>query len=101
VPVTLCVLLTAAPGRESALVEYEDRVLALLPAHGARVLQRVRRTDDSQGPHEVHLLEFPSEAALDAYLADPARLALAATRDAAIAHTELLRVEVVDPGPRG
>jgi uncharacterized protein (DUF1330 family) len=97
VPVTLCVLLTATPGGEARLVEYEDRVLALLPAHGARVLQRVRVAERGDGPHEVHLLEFPSESALDAYLQDPARLALADQRDEAIARTELLRVTVVSP----
>jgi uncharacterized protein (DUF1330 family) len=101
VPVTLCVLLTPTPGGEARLVEYEDRVLALLPAHGGRVLSRVRRTGDGAGPYEVHVLDLPSEAALEAYLEDPARLALAGLRDLAIAHTELLRVEVVAADPQG
>jgi uncharacterized protein (DUF1330 family) len=98
--VTLCVLLTATAGNAAGLAEYEDTVLALLPAHGARVRERLRVVDRGDGPHEVHVLEFPSEAALDAYLADPARVALSERRDAAIAATELLRVEVVPPrGP--
>jgi uncharacterized protein (DUF1330 family) len=103
-PLTLCVLLTAVPGRERDLVEYEDRVLALLPAHGGRLLQRVRRSESGSGPYEVHVIEFESQAALDGYLADPDRAALAPLRDAAIAHTDLLPVQVVagpGPSPRG
>jgi hypothetical protein len=43
----------------------------------------------------VHLLEFPSEVALDAYMTDPERLALSQLRERAIARTALIRVEVV------
>lgn len=89
----LCVLLTAVPGSEQQLIEYEDQVLALLPAHGARVVQRVRATEDPSEPFEVHLLEFPSEDALDAYMHDPARVALQDLRDRAIAHTHVIPVE--------
>jgi uncharacterized protein (DUF1330 family) len=79
----MCVLLWAHPGQEEALAAYEDSVLGLLPDHGARVLDR-------GAPTEVQLLEFPSAAALDAYMNDPRRIALAADRDAAIARTEVL-----------
>lgn len=92
--VTLCVLLWAQPGQSDALVAYEDTVLQLLPAHGASVLQRVRSIDAPDGPDEVHVLRFPSEEALESYLADPRRAALAAQRDAAISRTQLLRVAV-------
>ena len=44
-PVTLCVMLTAQPGAAALLVEYEDQVLDLLPAHGGRLIQRVRTLD--------------------------------------------------------
>lgn len=99
---TLLVQLWAVAGGEQLLVDYEDQVLRLLPAHGAKVLQRVRTRELSDGPFEVHVLEFPSEAALDQYMADPDRLALAELRDRAIARTELLRVDVVpDERARG
>ena len=94
-PVTLLVQLWAVPGHEHLLVEYEDQVLPRLAPHGARILQRVRAADANHGPLEAHILEFPSEGALDAYMADPERLALADLRDRAIARTELVRVEVV------
>jgi uncharacterized protein (DUF1330 family) len=95
VPVTLCVLLTPVPGGAQRLAEYEDRVLALLPAHGGRLLSRVRAEDPESEPFEVHVIEFPTEGALEDYLEDPARQALRELRDAAIASTEILRVRAV------
>lgn len=91
----LCVLLWANPGNEAALVKYEDRVLQLLGDHGARVLQRVRSDGVDGRPLEVHVLEFPSQAALDSYMGDARRTELAGERDAAIARTDVLRVDLV------
>ena len=88
----LCCLLWSHPGRESALVEYEDRVLALLPEHGGILVSRARSDGADGHPLEVQLFEFPSQESLDAYLADPRRTALAADRDAAVAKTELMNV---------
>jgi uncharacterized protein (DUF1330 family) len=94
-PITLLVQLWAAPGNELLLVEYEDQVLGLLAPHGARILQRLRAIDAVDAPFETHVLEFPTEAALDDYLADPQRVALSELRARAIARTALVRVEVV------
>lgn len=91
----LCVLLWAKPGAEAALVSYEDRVLELLGDHGARVLQRVRGDGANGGPLEVHVLEFASQVALDNYMEDGRRMALAGEHEAAIARTEVLRVDLV------
>ena len=91
---TLCCLLWAHPGQESALVDYEDGVLALLPDHGATLVSRVRSDGADGHPLEVQLFKFPSQASLDAYLADPRRTALSANRDGAIARTELINVTV-------
>ena len=93
-PVELCVLLWAHPGHDAALVAYEDRVLALVPGHGGTVLQRARSTGEGH-PLEVQFYSFPSEAALQAYLADDRRVALAAERDRVVAKTELIRVSFV------
>lgn len=94
-PVELCVLLWAQPGHEDGLVAYEDRVLALVPAHGGAVLQRARSTGEAGHPLEVQFYRFPSEAALQAYLADDRRVALAAERDRVVARTEFIRVDFV------
>jgi uncharacterized protein (DUF1330 family) len=91
----LCVLLWAVPGREQQLIDYEDQVLPLLDAHGGRVVQRVRSQDPASGPLEVHILDFPSEQALDEYMADPKRASRSALRDEAIERTEVYRVDAV------
>ena len=110
-PSTLCVLLWAHPGAEAALAAYEDTVLRLVPDHGGRVVLRARSSEalrarssealraggsgaDGQ-PAEIQVIEFPSAAALDAYLGDPRRTALAADRDRAVARTEVIDVELV------
>jgi hypothetical protein len=95
VSLNLCVLLWSNPGTEAALIAYEDRVLELLEDHGAQVLQRVR-TDGADGqPLEVQVLEFASQTALDGYMGDGRRMALAGEREAAIARTEVLRVDLI------
>ena len=94
-PVFLCVLLWARPGRSDALGAYEDKVLNLLPDHGAVVLQRgtVSPVGDD-APTEVQFIEFPSQAALDAYTSDPRRTAMAPERDAAVARTDIYPVHL-------
>ncbi|MFZ1926298.1 MAG: hypothetical protein WAU42_09170 [Solirubrobacteraceae bacterium] len=91
----LCVLLWSRPGAEEALCAYENTVLGLMGDHGARVLQRMR-TDGADGaPLEIQVLEFPSQSALDGYMQDERRTALASERDAAIARTNVLPAELV------
>ncbi len=91
----LCVLLWGNPGAEAALITYEDRVLELMGDHGARVLQRARSDGAEGAPLEVQTLEFPSQEALDGYLVDERRIALAGEREAAVARTVLFPVEMV------
>ena len=120
---TLCVLLWAQPGAQAALTAYEDRVLRLVPDHGGRVVHRARNSGVHRGrnsgvhrgrnsgvqggggggadgqPAEIQFIDFPSQAALDAYMADPRRTALAAERDRAVARTEIIDVELVPLPP--
>src|SRR5580658_2515363 len=95
--VTLCVLLWAHEGREAAVGDYEDRVLTLLADHGGRVIQRARTTggDGDGEPAEVQILRFPSQGALEGFMGDSRRTALAAERDAAIARTQVLPVRLL------
>ena len=99
IPVVNCVLLWARPGMEAALRTYEDKVLRLVAEHGGRVRERGTvlpgSQHDGEPPTEVQFLEMPSQASLDAYVNDPRRLAMAAERDAAIARTELFRIQPV------
>jgi hypothetical protein len=92
--IVLCCLLWARDGEASGLSAYEDRVLALVPNHGGEVIHRAVSNGVKGRPHEVQLYRFPNQTALDAYIADPARLALANDRDQAIARTELFPVSL-------
>jgi uncharacterized protein (DUF1330 family) len=91
----LCVLLWPNAGAETGLVAYEDRVLELMGDHGARVLQRARTNGADGSPLEIQILEFPSQAALDGYMEDERRTALAAEREAVIARTDVLPVDLL------
>lgn len=95
--VTLCVLLWPTEGHADLLSRYEDDVLALVPVHGGRVLSRVRALpgQDAALPTEVQVIEMPDDAALAAYMADPARVALAGVRDRVVARTDIVRVGAV------
>jgi uncharacterized protein (DUF1330 family) len=94
---TLCVLLWAKPGADDALVAYEDKVLDLVPEHGGSVLQRARSNGADGQPLEIQLLEFPSAAALNAYVTDTRRLSLADERDRAVARTDVMEVHLIQP----
>jgi uncharacterized protein (DUF1330 family) len=96
---TLCVLLWARPGAADALAAYEDQVLGLVPEHGGQVLQRARGNGEPGQPQEIQFLEFPSATALDEYMADDRRTALAHVRDRAIARTQVINVELIPPAP--
>jgi uncharacterized protein (DUF1330 family) len=95
VSLTLCVLLWARPDAGAALHAYEDRVLDLVAGHGGRVLQRARSDGADGQPLEIQLLEFPSPAALNDYMTDGRRLALADDRDRAVARTDVINVELI------
>ena len=92
-PIELCCLLRAREGRAEALHAYEDRVLALIEEHGGEVVRRALAATPDQ-PDEVQLFRFPSQTAVDAYLADDRRTSLATERDAAVARTELFPVRI-------
>lgn len=91
----LTAMLWPHPGQEQLLIDYENTVLALIPQHGGRVISRVRRIDLTDGPFESHVIEFPDEDAVAAYMVDPVRVALADTHARAIARTDVSRVELI------
>ncbi|OBK33218.1 hypothetical protein A5658_14425 [Mycobacterium sp. 1245111.1] len=88
------VYLWAHSGMENSLIAYEDAVLTLVGLHDGRVVHRAR-TDGAHGrPLEIQLFEWASQEAMDSYMADPRRLALAADREKAVARTEIVSVQV-------
>jgi len=79
-------------GLESFLA-YEDHVIPLQAEHGAVLERRVRTAD---GTTEVHLVRFPSQAAVDAYMDDSRRHD---HRDLFEASGAVMEVLVVDDVP--
>jgi uncharacterized protein (DUF1330 family) len=65
----------ASAGLSDRARRFEDEVLALLPAYGAKVVFRGHRKagESDDLPAEFHVLWFPSDEALDSYLHDPRR----------------------------
>lgn len=58
----------------------------------------VRARTDGQQPNmplEIHVIEFHSEDALQGFMEDERRLALAPLRDEVVARTEVARVDLV------
>lgn len=92
--IELCCLLWARPGCEAGLHAYEDRVLTLVESHGGRVISRAIGDGSDDRPHEVQLFGFESQAALDAYLADPLRVELSDERERVVARTDLFPVTI-------
>lgn len=93
-PIELCCLLRALPGAEEAMAAYETKVTALVPEHGGELVSRAIGDGADGNPHEVHVYRFPNQAAIDAYMADPRRLALAEERDRTVASTILFPVRI-------
>jgi uncharacterized protein (DUF1330 family) len=72
-------LIYVKPGSEETFHAYEDRVLPLLERHGGRLLFRARFArgavlhTEMGSPYELHLVSFPSDEHVQAYLDDPER----------------------------
>ena len=71
----LAVVVEMRDGAVAAGQRYEDAVLGLLGRHGGVLERRVRGLD---GGTEVQIIRFAAPAGLEAFMADPDRLALRA-----------------------
>ena len=91
--VTLCAILRVPSAGRDAFRTYEDAVLALLKDHAGILRQRLRTED---GLTEVHVIWFPSSSHLNAYRADPRRVARAGAFEASGATAEVLTVREVE-----
>jgi hypothetical protein len=79
---------------EQELITYENAVLALVGDHNGRVLHRALTDGIGGKPLEIQLFEWASTEAMEGFLADPRRVALAADREQAIARTEIVPVHL-------
>ena len=73
------------------LQDYESRVIPIMSAHGGRLLSafRPKGSEHPEIPDEIHLIEFPSEEAFQAYRSDPEVARLAERRGVVISKTAI------------
>jgi uncharacterized protein (DUF1330 family) len=73
---------------------YERKALSIAQRHSGRLERAVRVTKDAggagEGPVEVHVLSFPSDAQFALFRADPELVALSDERAQVISRTEVL-----------
>ena len=88
-PIQLLAMLYHRPGERRAFRAFETKALALMRDHGGHLVSAFvpQLVDLVETPQEVHLLEFPSRTALDAWKADPRRQELAPERDRVVVRT--------------
>ncbi|HEX6568975.1 MAG TPA: hypothetical protein VF015_07415 [Acidimicrobiales bacterium] len=96
-PFTLVFVGHAGAAASERASSYEDRVLPLLADHGARLLYRGRRVAgaDPSLPLEVHVIRFPHQRALEAYMADERRLALIDEYGDVFTRTQVVEVDTI------
>jgi uncharacterized protein (DUF1330 family) len=87
--VTLVVSLWLAGGDVAAFESFEQRAAEVMAPHGGRIASVVRCGGGPDEPFEVHVVTFPSAAALKAYREDPRQAELRAQRERVIARTEV------------
>lgn len=92
-PVCLVVSLWLNGDDVAGFEAFERAVAEIMVHHGGRIERVVRRLDPGDGPFEVHVVTFPSDAALAEYRADPRLKELAPLREGVIARTEIWRGE--------
>ena len=90
---TLVVIAELAASAVEPFAAYERRVLPLLDRHGGRLERRLRTAD---GRTEVHVLSFASRGGVQAYRADPERVALGPLLDGLELSQRVLEVHDVD-----
>lgn len=96
-PVTIAFVGYAEAERATAASAYEDEVLPLLADHGAELLIRGRRRNDQDPvlPLEVHVIRFPDRAAYEAFLGNPARLALVERHGDVFTSKQVVEVDTI------
>lgn len=94
----ISVHLYAHQGNITALRAFEQEALALIDRHDGRLLAAFKPANPDHSaeiPDEIHLLQFPSQAAFDDYRQSPETAALAQKRQMAIQKTHIYLSEEI------
>lgn len=96
-PLTLAFIGRTGAGGAAQAARFEDVVLALLGNHGGELLFRGRRAagEPESKPAEIHVIRFPDQMAMAAYLDDPQRLALLAEYGEVFTSKEVVALDPV------
>src|SRR6188472_2993740 len=90
-------------GIRGEFLEYETKALDVFRKHGGEVVVAyvpMPAADGAETPDEIQVLRISDREAFDAFVQDPARVALAAEREAVIRKTEVYLSEAIIPyGP--
>jgi aspartate racemase len=81
-------VLSIVPGELQAFRAFERRAAQVMARHGGSIERAVYLPGPSE--RELHLVRFPSEAAYQAYRADPEQVELTPLRAATVQSTEML-----------
>jgi hypothetical protein len=92
-PVCLVVSLWLKGDDVAGFEAFERAAAEIMAKHSGRIEHVVRRAEPGDGPFEVHIVTFPSEAALGAYRDDSRLKDLSGLRERVIARTEIWRGE--------
>lgn len=68
---------------------FETKALSIVNTHGGKLVSAFvpQNAQNPDKPDEIHLIEFPDQAAFDAYRNDPKTMALSSERDAIVSNT--------------
>ena len=85
------ILVTLEIKNFTLLSELENKAVQFMHSHSGCIVKafETKRNDDNSG-QEIHLLEFPSMDAFDAYRSDSVLLQYAALRNEAIESTSII-----------
>jgi uncharacterized protein (DUF1330 family) len=71
----LITLIWVREGQIEALHDYERQAAPIMERHGGSLISAVEPTVllgwDEPQPHEIHVVEFPSQGAFEAFRSDP------------------------------
>jgi hypothetical protein len=94
----IAVHLYAHQGNITALRSFEQEALALIGRHGGCLLAAFKPENPERSadiPDEIHLLQFPSLAAFDAYRQSPETAGLSQKRVLAVQKTDIFLSEEI------
>ena len=90
-------LISIIPGQEETFHQFEDIAIPAILKYNGKLLLRVRPGEDAiveasiEPPHEIHLVEFPTEADFNNFMQDEERKKFLHLKDQSIQSVLLIK----------